>query len=240
MNTIRVAVCDDDKTCLDEECRLLGEAFGEKEIHADIHAYTSPEKLTASNERYDIVFLDVEMSEMSGIEAADKILAANKSTLIFFVTNHEGYMDAALNRRAFRFWVKPLNRQRLLYGIESAMNEITARGAYLNVTVNHRLCRIAVEDIIFAYAENKMTTIVTAREKLCVKRAFREISAELDGGDFCRTHASYIVNMKYVVKYTASEVICRAEGKLYTAYMSKRRYQYFVKRFLEWTGEVIC
>jgi DNA-binding LytR/AlgR family response regulator len=208
-------------------------------IGAKTDAYSSPEKLIDSGIKYDIVFLDVEMGAMTGIEAADALHEINRNTLIFFATNYEGYMDEALNKHAFRFWVKPLNRQRLLYGLESAVRELSDANTELLITVGRKSERIPVKDIIYVYAKNKNTCIVTRGGEVDVREPFKNITERLNPKNFCASHASYCVNLEYVVKYTNDEVICRCGDNIYTAYMSKRKYSAFAARFMKWAGEHI-
>ena len=78
----------------------------EKGIEHCIDLYNSPSELEKSDKLYDIVFLDVEMRNTTGIEVAKRINKEAENCLIFFVTNYETYLDEALNVRAFRFWKK--------------------------------------------------------------------------------------------------------------------------------------
>lgn len=234
---MRIAVCDDESSFLDNEIALVSEVLTEQGIDFEIDAFTDPAALIESGTKYDIVFFDVEMQTMTGIEAAESIHKRYSGTLIFFVTNYEGYMDEALNKHAFRFWVKPLNRQRLAFGIESAMRELSSRNTALKVTTGKTLTKIPVQDIIYVYAKNKNTSIVTVDGEVEVKEPFKNIVSRLNSDSFCTSHASYCVNLAYVVKYTHDEVICRHAGVNYTAYMSKRRYPVFSAEFIRWAGE---
>ena len=123
--TLRIALCDDDSAALRDELRLIGSVLEEKGIDGEIDTYKHPIELLDSHTVYDLIFLDIEMDELSGIETAEKIRKNNKSSLIFFVTNYEAYLDDAFNQRAFRFWTKPLNRRKLAYGIDSALREMS-------------------------------------------------------------------------------------------------------------------
>lgn len=236
---MRIAVCDDDEGCLAAESELIAETAAGLGLEFELRSFSDAARLLADKDAYDIVFLDVEMDGMSGIEAAEAIHARNGGTYIFFVTNHEGYMDEALNKHAFRFWIKPINRQRLEYGLESAARELESREKYLTVTVDGKLRRIPMNDIIYACARNKATEIVTAGGMFEVREPFKNVLPRLDPEHFCRSHASYCVNMNYVVRYDRESVICRCGGREYEAYMSKRLYGAFSRRFTEWAGDHI-
>lgn len=230
-------ICDNDEDCLVQEKQLLVDILNEMNIEHEILCYTSPRELIDSDMRFDILFLDVEMDNLNGLQTAEIVHKKYRHTLIFFVTNYEGYMDDALNRHAFRFWVKPINRQRLIYGIESALKEISASNTTLNVTLDKKLLRIPMSDIIYVCAQNKMTSIVTTDGCLEVKEAYKNVCARLNKDYFFPSHASYCVNLNYVVKYTHDEVICRHNGSDYPVFMSKRKYRDFASRFIKWIGE---
>ena len=70
---MRAAICDDEQACLEAEEKLIKEAFMQKDINCGIDLYKTPDELLASDIKYDMIFLDVEMKGMNGIETADKI-----------------------------------------------------------------------------------------------------------------------------------------------------------------------
>lgn len=234
---MRIAVCDDNKAFLEDEIKLIGDAMSEIGVGCKIDAFTDPRELIVSGNKYDIIFFDVEMQTMTGIESAESVHSRHKNTLIFFVTNYEGYMDEALNKHAFRFWVKPLNRQRLMFGLESAVKEINNQNVSLQVTTGKTLSKIPINDIIYLYASNKNTAIVTVDGEIEIKEAFKNIVARLNPALFCASHASYCVNLAYVIRYNHEEVILRYKDRTYTAYMSKRKYPEFSAKFIKWAGE---
>ena len=137
-----IALCDDDKITLDNELAIIKDVLNEKKIEHVIDIFSSPQELLRSDAVYNIIFLDIEMDEMNGISVAEEISTTNKGCLFFFVTNYESYFDNACNVRPFRFWTKPIDRRRLLYGIESAMQELYKNNQFIYVTVNSEKVQI--------------------------------------------------------------------------------------------------
>lgn len=113
MMKLTIAICDDNKLVLENEKTLIEETLKEMGMPYKMDKYQNPENLIKNAWQYDVVFLDVEMDEVNGIMAAESIHNINKECLLFFVTNHEVYMDYAMNEYAFRFWVKPMSKEKL-------------------------------------------------------------------------------------------------------------------------------
>ncbi len=236
---MNIAICDDDIKMLSGEKIQIEQAVLQCGEECEIDVFTDPKDLTASLKKFDLYFLDVEMGQSNGIETAEALHKKNPGCLIFFVTNYESYMDEALNQHAFRFWTKPMDAKRLKYGIESAIKELQSRQRFLKTTVNKRTVNILLKDIIFAYTENRITKIVTVNGEVETKDLFKNIREQLNAEYFCEVHASYYINMNYVVSYNSDVVTCRYRDKSYDIRMSKRKATGFPKKFARWSGGTV-
>ena len=147
-------------------------------------------------------------------------------------------MDEALNKHAFRFWTKPINRTRLIYGIQSAIKEIDSHLKHVTVTVNKNSTKIFLKDIIYVYHSNRLTHIVTTGDTFETYDTFQSVTKQLADTYFFETHASCYVNLNYVSDYTKTDITCSYAGKDYRAFISKRKYTAFDKRFKEWSCEL--
>ena len=104
---LRIAVCDDNREDLEKEYRLIKELLHEKEVSYEIDTYISAAALLSAQILYDMVFLDVEMGNLNGIDVAEKLLESKEDTFIFFITNYSIYSDRASDIHAHRFLSKP-------------------------------------------------------------------------------------------------------------------------------------
>ena len=238
MAVLSIAICDDDLLDLEDEKRLIEDVLSEQNKHWEIDAFTSPSELLQASKNYHVVFLDVEMDDLNGIETAEAIHTKSPECLIFFVTNHEDYMDEALNKHAFRFWTKPINRARLIYGIQSANRELDSRRKSIIVNVNKISTKIYMSDILYIYHSGRFTYIVTKKGEIKTSDTFRNVSEQLTDECFAESHASCYVNLNYVSDYNKTDIICEYDGKKYNAYISTRKYSAFNKRFREWSSEL--
>ena len=177
------------------------------------------------------------MDEVNGIVAAESIHNVNKECLLFFVTNHEVYMDYAMNEYAFRFWVKPMSKEKLKFGLESALKRLESNNKCIEFNTDRNVVNIPINKIIFICAENKKTTIVTVDEEFVIDRPYKAVKDMINSYFFYESQASYYVNLNYVKAYSPSHVKCGIGNHEYEIHMSRRKYTEFNKYFIDWMGE---
>lgn len=235
---LNIAICDDDKIALNNELMLIKNVLNEKKIQYKIDTFCSPQELLQSDTVYNIIFLDIEMDEMDGITLAKKISSLNKSCLFFFVTNYEIYCDNASNLRPFRFWTKPIDRRRLIYGIESAIQELYKNQQFVFVTVNSEKIQIFMSNIIYIYVQNKKTHIITTKGEIVANAPYHTVFEQIkDYTNFFEPYRGYCINFDYVKNYDKDKIYCRYKTAEYDIYLSRRKQDEFQKSFAKWIGE---
>ncbi len=234
---IKVAVCDDEMHVLQEQCKMVGEVLGEKKVQYIVNGYETPEKLLADNNKSDIYILDIELKNSNGIEIAKKLKSENKDCIIFFVTNHETYLDDAFDNHAFRFWTKPMDKKRLSLAIDSAIKEIEKNERFIVVAFGAEKIKVMQKSIVYVNVVMKKTIIVTQKGTIETNDSFSDIIKPLiKSGNFFETHRGYCVNFEYVTNYDKTKVFCTAKEKKHEVYLSRRKYALFAKSFMEWMG----
>lgn len=106
---IKVAVCDDDEAAVRKIVNYVKAYEKENNIPMSIDEYKDGEKLALVREKYDLIFLDVEMGILNGIDTAEKIRQRDTRVQIVYVTNYSKYMKTAYKVHAFDFIEKPFN-----------------------------------------------------------------------------------------------------------------------------------
>lgn len=118
---MRILICDDDVVFMDVLRKHVQEYLWEHFIQSEVIAVTNPVLILNNAERYDIAFLDIQMGGADGITLAKKLRERNRKLILFFVTNYDEYQDDAMDLRAFRFYEKPFDADRLYSGLDKAM-----------------------------------------------------------------------------------------------------------------------
>jgi len=105
---IKVAICDDDKEFRKNMHSIVEKHFLTKERSVWIVEFKNGNRLLASHVRFDIIFLDIEMPGLNGIETALKLRKWDVNSKIVYVTNYENYKASAYKVHAFDYIDKPI------------------------------------------------------------------------------------------------------------------------------------
>lgn len=120
---MEIAVVDDEKAIREHICALIEE----RQPEGCIEAYSTGEELLASGKRFDIVFLDIQMNGMSGIEAAWSLREQQGDTVLIFITGMKDYVFDALDLYAFQYLLKPIDEDRFAEVLERAVREVVRK-----------------------------------------------------------------------------------------------------------------
>lgn len=152
----------------------------------------------------DIVFLDVEMPEMTGLELLKHF--PERSFHVIFTTAHEKYALPALKAAATDYLVKPLSPQDVYDAIQKCLDKKAAKDNTHQATANkislataHELLLINIEDIIRIEANNNYSHFYFVnRPKVIVSKTLKEFEEQLAAHNFFRVHQSHLVNLAFV------------------------------------------
>ncbi|MDF1696176.1 MAG: LytTR family DNA-binding domain-containing protein [Saprospiraceae bacterium] len=164
----------------------------------------------------DLVFLDIEMPWMNGFELLEVLSPIDFQ--VIFVTAYDEFAVKAFRAHAIDYIMKPINRKHLKEAVnkiafiqnqtnDSHSNKIEQLIRTLNSTSQNRKLSvpnadgydlIPINEILYCHAIGNYTEIYTTTEKKFVSRGLKQIENSLDGNNFHRVHASYLVNLDKV------------------------------------------
>ena len=158
--------------------------------------------ILAAELRPDVIFLDVEMPEMNGTEAAKLISSVVPDAMLVFVTAHSEYMPAAFEVYAFDYIVKPFRPERVMQTLRRAEKNLRSRddGTSLLIKGRDAISFVPLSSVLMACREGQETRIVTADETYLSSSTLAELWPKLEGRGFIKTHRSYIVRASAVTK----------------------------------------
>lgn len=206
---MRIALCDDNYIqvkCIEDYLRAQ---------KIDVDYYDSGEALVRAyrdgGQRYDAVFLDIEMQPVGGYETARTIFAIDDSVLIVFVTSHRQYVYESFKCSPVWFLCKPVEKDDLEKAYHHIKFLLSQHRQTFSFTDSHQNVRLRCDEILYFEAQDHDIII---HKKDGTTQSFRLTMKELEeqlSENFCRIHASYIVNMQYVTRIARESEDSRQE-----------------------------
>jgi DNA-binding LytR/AlgR family response regulator len=198
--SVKALIVDDEAPARSELRYLLG-AHPEVEVVGEAASAHEALELAASV-RYDVVFCDVEMPGLSGLEAARLVRERPDRPVIVFVTAHERYAVDAFAVEAFDYLLKPVEPERLAQVVRRLVE--ARRGPTgppvekVAVVSGGKTTLLDYDEIHFVRADGDYSRVHTYDRSYLSTSSLRELETALPSGRFARIHRSYLVNLAKV------------------------------------------
>lgn len=169
----------------------------------------------ASNQPPDVLFLDIDMPGLTGLELRDQL---QHIPACIFITSFPDYAVESYEREALDFLVKPLKADRFARTMERLQDYLVLRkkaslldnalgGDTIFIKDGHQQVKINLHEVMYLEALKDYTSIVTLNRKYCVLSPLGNLLKEKNFQSFLRIHRSYAVQKHYVNKVTSSAVV---------------------------------
>jgi two-component system LytT family response regulator len=192
---MKTLIVDDEKLASSRIQRLL-EAQGVKEItiiNDPLEAYKE-----ATKTKFDLIFLDISMPGLSGLELANMILELEPSSYIVFQTAYEEYAIEAFQTGGLGYLLKPVDEDAIkhtLQKVKSYLEKNNSSNKRLLGKSGGTLYLINLEDIYYIKADLDEVIVRIKQTDVYVRKKIGELDTLLQDKNFFRVHRSYIVNV---------------------------------------------
>lgn len=211
-----IGICDDDKTF----CAGLEETVCDlaRELHQKIETevWYSGESIMRDLERLpcpDILFLDIELYEKSGIDVGKFIRNGDDyMTHIVYVSSRQEYAMQLFRLQPLDFLIKPVNREQVREVLERSMRQRAQGKALFEYRKGGIFCQVSCRDILYFTSNDKKVNLVTKDGVHDFYGKLKAVMGKLPAS-FLMIHQSYIINSDYVAEYTY-EMIKMQDGTL--------------------------
>ena len=206
----RIGICDDgENVCTSIENMLLQYAE-EKNLQVDTNVWYSGESLRdylASGGWLDLLFLDIELFQMTGIEVGGYIRNRldNMSLQIVYISGKASYAQQLFKTQPLDFLVKPILQEQIGEVMDMALKIIKKRNDRFEFQQGKERYYVPMGDIVYMVSERRKIKVVTTKAAFEYYGKLKE-AAKCLSEDFIRIHQSYIVNKDYVFRYTYETV----------------------------------
>ena len=231
----KIAICEDSRIQAVELIDSLKAYGSECRIKFEIDYFGCGEDFLEKNYfEYDVIFLDVEMPRINGIEVAKEIRKTCPKSKIIFVTAYEHYWPEGYKVMASRFLIKPLKQDELTEALTSLIEELNTAKKYISARSERALEKVLIEDITYLEISGRKVLIHTPEAIYTSSYNLNSWYHRLAIHHFEYTHSSYLVNLKYV-KLVARDKVTLTTGE--EVYMSLRKYKGFKTSFVRYISQ---
>lgn len=199
---ITIAICDDEKQTLDQIRKLVSVFFREKNMEVSIVCFPGGEELLRYDRSVDILFLDIQMNGIDGMETARKLRSRNFRGFLIFITVLREMVFQSFEVQAYDYLVKPVEEKKFVGTMERlivSMNNVSEER--LLVQKGYERSIVPFADIIYAeIIDRKVYLHLASSEVVDFYDRIENLEERLDSR-FFRCHRSYLINMQYLKSY---------------------------------------
>ena len=193
---LNIAICDDDKYFLDSFCQKIKSVLSD--VKADIYFYLSGKELIDNISNMDVVFLDVDMPQMSGGETARQIRQLDSNKILVFVTNYDEFVYSSFEFQPFRFLRKRCIDAEINGVIKDILHKYNSSSRLLQFRTDSGEIFFNLNDIIYFDVLNHTLTLHSSDRNVTIKSTLAETEKQLADKGFVKIHKSFLVNCRYI------------------------------------------
>lgn len=235
---LHIAICDDEQDFVQHLKRMLDQYSVETGEEIKVTAYYDGlELIEKYDTTIDLIFLDIKMSHVNGLRAAERIRQMDENVSIIFLTTLTQYGLEGYKYQATNYIIKPMKYVRLKAEMDQWLKKHRKEDSPAVVIANDSgKYKVPLKSIRYIETYNRNLLFHTEQENIICYKRMKEIERELQDKGFVRCHTSYIVNLFYVkgIKKLDVELIT---GEIIPISQPKRKE--FMERLADYWGDML-
>lgn len=238
LDMFSIALCEDNSLQREELKNNLSKVLDEIGVEYKLLTFETGEDLLREYpENLDMLFLDIQMGELTGMETARKVRKYDDKVEIIFITALWDYIQKGYEVRAFRYLIKPVKFKELQEQVTACVENILhKRYTYITIKDKNNVLKIRTEDILFLETFERKVIIHTNSQDYIVKMSMNKLEKGLNNKGFFRCHTSYIVNLIKIEEIKKDYLLINK----FTLPVSKHRMKNLKLRLTSLLGDLIC
>ena len=232
-NMLKIAILEDNTDQTKRLVEHLTKYGQENNVSFEISDFTNGLSFIQDfSPHWDIIFLDIEMPGLNGVEVAEEIRRVDKDVILIFVTNLFKYALKGYSVGAMDYLIKPVYYNDLSVTLSRVMNHFESTDTnYINLETKEGIHRINPNSLYYVEVNKHYLTYHTPDEDITVRGTMSSAEAALTDG-FAKCNNCYLVNLKFVTEVTKES----AQVGPHTLEISRRAYPGFIESLNNYLG----
>ena len=242
MRSFTGAICENHRPSLEFIEQQLSALFEMNHFRIRLETFEKPAELLkkVEDERvlYDVLFMDIEMPEINGVEVCRRVRLITRQTLIVFITNRDDFVYQTFEVQPFRFIRKNHFKDEvppMVAALTGNLKEQEVLTVPVTEMYSGTIYNLDVHHIIYVEAQGRYCRIVSANDRtLQIQYRLKDMAALLTEHGFLSPHRSYLVNCRYIYKVEKEQVVLDGGESLPLARSCRDEFR---AKFLEYMSE---
>lgn len=224
---LSIAICDDEKIICRQLENILDEIGKDIDQEIETEVYYSGEELCESlidDNHYDLIFLDIELPQINGIEVGKKIRDElnDELTKIVYISCNESYAVELFDVRPLNFLIKPFSKEKLTAVMLKAVKLLDKECNFFEYKNSNVTFSVPVSDILYFESRGRKVNIVLSDETKSFYGKLSLVEEQITNRDFIMIHKSYLINFNHVTEHTY-EYVKMSNGQVLTISQNNRK-----------------
>ena len=232
---LRIAVVEDDAPTREKLCTLIRDhAVSKGKDLAVTPLEDGSSLLGGALSGYDIIFLDIMLPGLTGMEVAERIRAGDPDVVLVFITNAAQYAIKGYAVGALDFVLKPVNPYEFLVKLERALERAAQRRQRpITLQTADGVQVLSSRDILYVETRDRKLFYHTTRGCFAVRSSMQSAEALLGSLRFVRCNQCYLVNLRHV-QSVQGDFVTVGRDRLE---VSRRQRAAFLEAMLQYVGD---
>lgn len=233
LKMLNIAICDDEKQFCDILKKQLSHIMSSLNEKFSLYCYYNGVDFKKTELNFDIVFLDIQMEDISGINLAKEIRIKNKDIAIIFISSFKNYVFDVFEFEATDYLCKPINNIKLKQATERAIFKIKDK-KHKNLLIQSGNCckSINMGKIYYCEVINRKIYIHTVDGIIDYYGKIEDLENQVDIR-FFRCHRSYLINLDYFLSYRDGQIMLENKGIVPLSRLRKKEFMKVMLNYLK-------
>lgn len=235
VNAVRIAVVDDDQNERHRISTEVKDYLSRHHLKIECKAYSSGTEFLKYSELHDLflVFMDIFMDDMDGIETVRRLRKSSGDTLVVFLTNSTEHWKDAFSFHAFDYLLKPVDPEAMARTLDDAFGALKAdERSFVFYASDKRHVSVPCREILWVTSDSNYLNLKTDKEQFRLRMTFSHICDELTGdAAFAVINRGILVNLSHVMRIENAACVMD-DGTILP--IAQRKQTAVRQRFVDW------